>query len=666
MEAVEARHQRLTTLREYHQRLERFGTLSFEEEEDQAALEAEDMAAELSTAGAEDFLNWMKRTKSELGSAKRNVSATGAIRLGVQTLREFAAVAEAEDPKLKAIVAEIQAIRREEAKANILLYSEYADSQSAVVAALKSAVERGDLEGSVEQISGQDDEKTRTAITDRFATNDGLVLVSTDATAEGLNLHARCHHLIHIELPYNPNRLEQRNGRIDRFGQTKQPIIRYLYLPATFEERLLLRLVQKYEKQRARLSFVPNTLGVIAGDSACVEGLLKGLSTEDERLFKPAPLDFAEGEQEDTGTVEYRELLAEIDRAIGGFDKAAKAHEWLGLRGIAADSHHTEEAAQAQSRGMQLVSSELLEFVCDAVTAENSGTPKRANGIVELLLPSTWSFGLDDMPGWDAESRTLRLTDELDLKEDSNGRRVGYLGRAHPVVRRALDRVRHVQFVGAGASLDPRVTAVTWLGAGPAVLWTYVGQVRTSQGREYERIVAVRVDTEQKPEVVEAAEWFVKLANPANAINPAGVWKSAFASWAPMTEEPARTVGTAAFKALAGEFISRLSAELESEQRQTFDWLAIRTMELCGPVVAEQADLFGPTRGLAPWKRNQPPEERLAAFATDGVISAKARREADGVLRLFRARMTRLAERQRFEVPQLSTLGLLLLVPSSM
>lgn len=39
------------------------------------------------------------------------------------------------------------------------------------------------------------------------------------------------------------NRLEQRNGRIDRFGQEKQPIVRYRFLCGTFEQRILLRLI---------------------------------------------------------------------------------------------------------------------------------------------------------------------------------------------------------------------------------------------------------------------------------------------------------------------------------------------------------------------------------------------------------------------------------------
>ena len=49
----------------------------------------------------------------------------------------------------------------------------------------------------------------------------GATLLATDAASEGLNLHQRCRVVVHFELPWNPSRLEQRAGRIDRFGQTR-------------------------------------------------------------------------------------------------------------------------------------------------------------------------------------------------------------------------------------------------------------------------------------------------------------------------------------------------------------------------------------------------------------------------------------------------------------
>jgi superfamily II DNA or RNA helicase len=50
----------------------------------------------------------------------------------------------------------------------------------------------------------------------------GGILIATDAASEGLNLHHRCRLVIHFELPWNPSRLEQRVGRVDRLGQTRR------------------------------------------------------------------------------------------------------------------------------------------------------------------------------------------------------------------------------------------------------------------------------------------------------------------------------------------------------------------------------------------------------------------------------------------------------------
>ena len=45
------------------------------------------------------------------------------------------------------------------------------------------------------------------------------ILLATDAASEGIDLQNHCPRLVHYEIPWNPNRLEQRNGRIDRHGQ---------------------------------------------------------------------------------------------------------------------------------------------------------------------------------------------------------------------------------------------------------------------------------------------------------------------------------------------------------------------------------------------------------------------------------------------------------------
>jgi superfamily II DNA/RNA helicase len=64
-----------------------------------------------------------------------------------------------------------------------------------------------------------------------FGSTPGIVLLATDAAAEGLNLHHRCRMVVNLELPWNPSRLEQRIGRVDRIGQ--QRVVHAFHLVAT-------------------------------------------------------------------------------------------------------------------------------------------------------------------------------------------------------------------------------------------------------------------------------------------------------------------------------------------------------------------------------------------------------------------------------------------------
>ena len=53
------------------------------------------------------------------------------------------------------------------------------------------------------------------------------VLLATDAAGEGIDLQTYCHRLVNFDIPFNPSRLEQRIGRIDRYGQNKTPEVRH-------------------------------------------------------------------------------------------------------------------------------------------------------------------------------------------------------------------------------------------------------------------------------------------------------------------------------------------------------------------------------------------------------------------------------------------------------
>lgn len=86
--------------------------------------------------------------------------------------------------------------------------------------------------------------------------SDMRVLLASDMASEGLNLHQECHQLVHYDLPWSFIRIQQRNGRIDRYGQLHSPQITALALAGdddvTSDLRVVTKLLQKeYEANRA-------------------------------------------------------------------------------------------------------------------------------------------------------------------------------------------------------------------------------------------------------------------------------------------------------------------------------------------------------------------------------------------------------------------------------
>jgi ERCC4-related helicase len=80
------------------------------------------------------------------------------------------------------------------------------------------------------------------------------ILLATDAAREGLNFQAHCTDLFHIDLPWNPGRIEQRNGRIDRKLQPADEVrCHYFVLPQRAEDRVLEVLVRKTETIKREL-----------------------------------------------------------------------------------------------------------------------------------------------------------------------------------------------------------------------------------------------------------------------------------------------------------------------------------------------------------------------------------------------------------------------------
>lgn len=144
------------------------------------------------------------------------------------------------DAKADRLLAWIDVNLRENGKWNnerVIIFTEYRDTQKWLFSLLAN---RGlTQECRVELLYGAQDENDRERIKAAFqfdpTQSPVRILIATDSASEGIDLQRQCHRLIHYEIPWNPNRMEQRNGRVDRHGQRSEVFI-YHFVASGFRD----------------------------------------------------------------------------------------------------------------------------------------------------------------------------------------------------------------------------------------------------------------------------------------------------------------------------------------------------------------------------------------------------------------------------------------------
>lgn len=145
----------------------------------------------------------------------------------------------------------------------LIIFTEWDDTRRWLAEQLRDGLDelsngKINLDGRIVSFTGQTslDERDRIKIAFNapYEKEPIRILLCTDAAREGLNLQARCRDLIHFDLPWNPSRLEQRNGRIDRKLQpAAQVTCRYFFYKQRVEDRVLDALIRKTETIRQQL-----------------------------------------------------------------------------------------------------------------------------------------------------------------------------------------------------------------------------------------------------------------------------------------------------------------------------------------------------------------------------------------------------------------------------
>ena len=224
--------------------------------------------------------------------------------------------------------------------------------------------------------SGNMDDRERNRIKAAFNDPDDpvRVLIATDAASEGLNLHESARYVLHYEIPWNPSRLEQRNGRLDRHGQARDVYVHHF----TSEDD-------------ADLKFVAHVVGKVHE----IREDLGSMGEVFDAAFQRRFLDLEEAEQ-----------------VIDSLDQNVKSHRGRAAvpipRTLTTGAEHLE-ALRILWKEVDLSPDTLLETL-EAALGLDAGHPRLegpdAQGRMKLVtpLPPRWEPLIDD---------TLRLGDGL-------------------------------------------------------------------------------------------------------------------------------------------------------------------------------------------------------------------------------------------------------------
>lgn len=163
----------------------------------------------------------------------------------------------------------------------------------------------------LEVMHGGMSDKELQRIVDEFGRAESLirVVVASDVASEGINLHYLSHRLIHFDIPWSLMVFQQRNGRIDRYGQTEEPDIRYMLIDSVNpkikgDARIMEILIQKEEQAFKNI-----------GDPAMLFG--KFNQEEEEEETAKAIEQGATGEEFESGLTKKEEELNWFDLLMG-------------------------------------------------------------------------------------------------------------------------------------------------------------------------------------------------------------------------------------------------------------------------------------------------------------------------------------------------------------
>jgi len=308
------------------------------------------------------LLNFRDAVQSEIECVDAALERLG---LGREKCRSIEAITPKEDEKLKRTIALLEDKLRTDgawrSDERIIIFTEFKTTLDYLLRRLRSHFKE---DARFLSLFGGMDPAQRRAVKDDFNSHSAKVrvLVATDAASEGLNLQQTARYMLHFDCPWNPMRLEQRIGRLDRHGQGRDVQVFHFTSAQSADLRFLATVIEKVDQVREDLG-------------SCGEVFDAALR---RRLI--------EGEDSDAVAGDMK-LQVDSARELCQIDADSKA---------TVDSHPLEALCQA----IDLNPASMAQTLDSALAWGGMGRPQLSPVERKNAAPGTWKLLRESLPGW--------------------------------------------------------------------------------------------------------------------------------------------------------------------------------------------------------------------------------------------------------------------------
>ncbi|MWG36682.1 DEAD/DEAH box helicase [Halomarina oriensis] len=309
------------------------------------------------------------------------------------------------DSKAEQLQEYVDGVLAEDPDEKVLIFTEYTDT-------LKYLRDRVFSEHDVAQVYGELRQEERQRQLRKFE-DEANIMLATDAAREGLNLQF-AHLMVNYDLPWNPTRIDQRIGRLHRYGQEETVKIKNLFVDDTRESDILELLMNKLDEIEETLGMSSDVLGLVLEDVDLENQIMTALAQEGDANTIAADLDALVEDREEAVRRVDEELLIR-DR----FDLGNEDREILDI---------------IDESGRDTVSEEDVEYLVRTMCSEyggqivnvRSGPAEGGSDVFDLVVP-------DPIAGGEVDDRYDGATfDRENAVADSD---LEFIALDHPVVR---------------------------------------------------------------------------------------------------------------------------------------------------------------------------------------------------------------------------------------